>query len=208
MLLAGIMRLLAAVFSRGYAMSDDHFAVIHIAQRWLNGYKNWFAEGHPAGFSIVYPGLHFILFYILKMMGIVNPEIKMLIVRLLHAGYSLLTVYFGYKITLRLSNRHTANMAGLLLAVFFVMKTRGNNIPKYWISAGLLFGVAFAFRYQSILIPAGIALVLLYRKEWRSAALFVSGLSAGLFLLQGIVDSRLRLCCIIRFPMLIPVMNI
>jgi hypothetical protein len=213
MLLAAILRLLAAIFSRGYAMSDDHFVVIHNAQRWLDGYRNWFAEGHPAGFSLVYPGLHYILFYMLKMMGIINPEVKMMIVRLLHAGYSLLTVYFGYKITMRISNRHTANMAGLLLAAFWIMpfmsvrnliemvcippmmagyylvlKTWEDDHPRYWLSAGVLFGVAFAFRYQSVLIPAGILLVLLFRTEWKRAAFLVSGLAAGMFLLQGIVD--------------------
>ena len=115
LLLAAVIRFLAAIFSKGYAMSDDHFVVIHNAQRWLDGYKNWFADDHPSGFSLVYPGLHYILFYLLKLAGIVNPEIKMLIVRFLHALYSLITVYFGYQITLRLSNRETANIAGLLL---------------------------------------------------------------------------------------------
>ncbi len=212
-IMAAVTRLLAAVFSKGYAMSDDHFVVIHNAQRWLDGYRNWFTEGHPSGFSLVYPGLHYILFYILKVFGIVHPEFKMLIVRLLHAAYSLITVVFGYKITLGLSNRENAGTAALLLALFwimpfmsvrnliemacippmmigyyFVVLTKERNYGRYWVYAGIWLGVAFAFRYQSLLIPGGIGLVLLFQRQWRNMGYFVLGMAAGLFFLQGIVD--------------------
>ncbi len=213
MLSAAIARLLAAVFSRGYAMSDDHFVVIHIAQRWLDGHSNWFNLDHPSGFSLVYPGLHYVLFYLLKAIGIVNPEIKMLIVRLLHAVYSLITVYFGYQITLKLSNRKTARQAGILLAILWIMpfmsvrnliemacvppmmigyyimiRAREREYLPFWIYAGILFGIAFAFRYQSILIPGGIVLVLFFQCRWKISVYFAVGVIAGLFFLQGIVD--------------------
>ena len=121
LVLAAAVRLLAAVFSKGYAMSDDHFVVIHIAQRWLDGYNNWFSLDHPSGFSLVYPGLHYLLFYGLKIAGIVDPDTKMLIVRLLHAGYSMITVYLGYLIVLKVSGRDIAVKAGLMLALLWFL---------------------------------------------------------------------------------------
>ena len=74
MLLAIVFRLLAAIFAKGYAMNDDHFVVIHVAQRWIDGFNDWFDKDHPSGFSLVYTGLHYILFYILKMAGITDPK--------------------------------------------------------------------------------------------------------------------------------------
>jgi len=213
LILAAAVRLLAAVFSEGYAMSDDYFVVIGIAQQWIDGYPNWFNLGHPSGFSIVYPGLHYLLFYLLNVIGVVDPEIKMLIVRLLHAGYSLITVYFGYLITLKLSDLKTARLTGLLLGLFWIMpfmsvrnliemacippmmigyylilRAREQQSIKIWIYAGILFGIAFAFRYQSILIPGGIGLVLLAQKQWRTSIGFAGGVATGLFFLQGLVD--------------------
>jgi hypothetical protein len=37
----------------------------------------------------------------------------------------------------------------------------------YWLISGVLFGFAFAIRYQTILITGGIALVLLGQQKWR-----------------------------------------
>ena len=213
MILAAVVRILAVLFARGYAMNDDHFVIIHVAQRWIDGYNDWFNVGHPSGFSLVYTGLHYVLFYILKMVGITDPDFKMYIVRLIHAAYSLLIVYFGYKITLRLSTARIAAGAGLLLALFWVlpfMSVRNLNemvcIPPLmigfyqgirgdekkhamaWLYAGILFGIAFAFRYQSVLIPGGIGLLFLVRLEWKKFLWLSTGLLAGIFMLQGVVD--------------------
>ena len=116
-----IFRLLAVIFSKGYAMSDDHFVIIRIAQRWLDGYNDWFNKDHPSGFSLVYPGLHYILFYFLKLISITDPQVKMFIVRFLHAAYSLLIVYYGYQITIKLGNQKTAKHVGLFLALYWLL---------------------------------------------------------------------------------------
>jgi len=213
MIIAIILRLLAAIFSKGYAMSDDHFVVIHVAQRWVDGFNDWFNKDHPSGFSLVYTGFHYLLFYGLKLINITDPTIKMYIVRLIHASYSLLIVYFGYKIALKISNKEIAANVGLLLAAFwllpfmgvlnlnemvcvppmmagfyFIMSGMQTEHKKYWIYAGILFGLAFAIRYQTILIPGGIGLVLLLQKEWKYFIQFTLGTMAGLFVLQGLVD--------------------
>jgi 4-amino-4-deoxy-L-arabinose transferase-like glycosyltransferase len=213
LLLAVLVRIVAAIFSKGYAMSDDHFVVIHIAQRWLDGYNNWFNQGHPAAFSIVYPGLHYVLFFLLKEVGITDPQVKMLIVRLIHALYSILVVLFGYLIVLRLSNLKTARNVGVLLALFWIlpfMSVRNlievvcippvllgfylivlgseENRNKFWFYAGLAFGLAFAFRYQTLIFPGGVGLVLLFQKEWRRLGYLTIGTVLALLLVQGLVD--------------------
>ena len=121
-------RSVAAFFSQGYFAHDDHFLVIEAAQSWADGhdYNNWLpwnqgANAHPSGHSFVYVGLHFLLFKLLNTIGIADPKMKMLVVRLLHAIWSLVVVRAGYRIALRLGNEKTAWTAGLLLAVFCFM---------------------------------------------------------------------------------------
>lgn len=213
LILAAIFRILAAIFSKGYAMSDDHFVVIHVAQRWLEGYDNWFNEGHPVGFSLVYPGLHYIFFYLLKYIGITDPQTKMMLVRLIHAFYSLLIVLFGYLITLKLDSLKTAKQVGLILAVFWILPFMSVRnlievvcIPpliigfyliisaidkqnyKYLLWAGISFGIAFAFRYQTLIFTGSVGLILLFQKEWKNFIHFSSGTILSLFLVQGLVD--------------------
>ena len=194
-------------------MSDDHFVIIRIAQRWLDGYSDWFNKDHPSGFSLVYPGLHYILFYLLKLVGITDPQIKMFIVRFLHGTYSLLIVYFGYQIALNMGDKKTAKHTGIFLALYWLLpfmsvrnlvevvcippmmigfylglKSEEEKRLKLWILAGFLFGITFAIRYQTLLITGGIGLVLLFQKRWQPFTYYSLGVILGLFLLQGVVD--------------------
>ncbi|MDO9256826.1 MAG: glycosyltransferase family 39 protein [Bacteroidales bacterium] len=122
MFVAIITRLLAAFFSRGFGMHDDHFLVIEVAQAWLDGI---FVPGHlygqaleltPDGHSLFYMGLHYLLFKFLAVFGIYDPLFKMLIVRILHALASIYSVWLTYKITEKLSSKKDAALAGLLMA--------------------------------------------------------------------------------------------
>ena len=105
LVLAFIVRLIAVVFSQGYLMHDDHFLVIEAAQSWVDGYdyNNWLPKnsksGNPTGHSMFYVGIHYIFLSVLNIMNISDPAVKMFFVRLLHAIYSLLVVFLGYKIT-------------------------------------------------------------------------------------------------------------
>src|SRR5580693_8905966 len=84
---AAFFRLLAVLFSKGYGMSDDHFLIIESSQSWVDGhdYNYWIpsisnvttTQGHP----LFYAGLHYLLFRFLQGMGMVDPQIKMYIVR-------------------------------------------------------------------------------------------------------------------------------
>ncbi|MDX5422768.1 MAG: glycosyltransferase family 39 protein [Hymenobacteraceae bacterium] len=215
LLIAFAIRMLAAFFSKGFAFHDDHFDVITIAQGWLDGLPFWLNEPMPPRHSMLYVLVHYAIFYTLEAMDVFSPEVKMTVVRVLHGLYSLLVVYFGYKITERLSNKQNARLVGLMLALVWFMpfmsvrnlvemvcippylaafyllikqeqaKTK-RLMPYAW--AGVLFALAFTIRYHTVLFGAGAGLVLLYRRQWREAMSVLAGFTIGAFLIQGTID--------------------
>ena len=90
-----IIRLIAAIFSQGYGMHDDHFLIVEAASSWVDGYdyNNWLPwspgnTGVPHGHSFTYVGLNYFYFYIMKFLGVSDPKILMLINRIIHALFS------------------------------------------------------------------------------------------------------------------------
>jgi len=212
-----IVRLIAAIFSQGYGMHDDHFLIIEASKSWVGGYdyNNWLPwspgnQGHPEGHSFTYVGLNFIFFYILKFIGITDPKILMLINRLIHGLFSLLVVHFGFKITERLSNRQNAVTVGWLLALTTVipfMSVRNlvemTSIPflmwgvwlivskgtiKSIFYAGMLIGLAVSFRYQIAVFTFGVGLYYLLKKQWIELILLGLGSFVTFAITQGLVD--------------------
>ena len=120
-----LFRMIAVIFARGWGMIDDHFIVIESAQSWVDGkdYNFWLpgtiGNKGPTGHNFFYPGIHFLLFTLMKWTHINDPQVKMLIVRVLHGAFSLITVYLGYHIVYTLSEKRSAKLAGLLLAIYF-----------------------------------------------------------------------------------------
>lgn len=127
--IAAVPRLVAALFSEGYFAQDDHFLVIEAAMSWVRGYDynqwlpwNQLGFPKPTGHMMVYPGIHYLLFSLWDWLGLQDPDRKMVLVRLLHAAWSLVTVRAGYRIALRLSDDvRIAWRTGLFLALFFFM---------------------------------------------------------------------------------------
>ena len=214
-----LIRLLATVFSRGYGWHDDQFLVIEIAQSWVDGidYYSWLpsADGlnPPEGFSFFYVGLHYLLFSFFKIIGIYDPQIKMLFVRLLHAIWSVLIIYYGYKITLKLSNIDNAKLVGWILALFWifpmisvrnlveyvsiplllgglwmVINSDKNSRTTYWLWAGVLFGLAFNVRFQTMLITGAIGLVILLQNKWKETFFLGLGVLIPIIIFQGGID--------------------
>lgn len=207
-----LFRLVSAIFSKGYGMHDDHFLVIEAAQSWIDGfdYNHWLPEnrpdGIPTGHSFFYVGLHYLFFRLLELLGVFDPQLKMLFVRVIHALLSLLTVKYGYKITERLWGIENAKVVGLLLGLlwFYPVLSVRNMVEMvcvpfallaYWqlidkkgmkrfVIAGLFIGISMGVRVQMYLIFGGLGLALLIRKEIIEA--FVFGLSAifALFITQ------------------------
>ncbi len=120
MLIAGILRLLAVIFAKGYMASDDHFLVIEIADGWLNGINRW-SVGKPPQRSILYPYSVTAIMWLLKQISVTKPDMVMYVVRFVHALWSMTLIpilYYGVK---RFADEKTAFTAGLMGAGVFLL---------------------------------------------------------------------------------------
>lgn len=219
-LIALVPRLLAAFFSGGFFAYDDHFLVIEAAGSWADGfdYDYWLpwnqqGEPRPHGHNLFYPGLHWLLFAGLKAIGTTDPKAMMVVVRLLHALWSLVLVRAGYRIALRLSNARTAWHAGLLLALLCYMPflavrnlVETASIPAlmlgaWWlvrretgptvrdaVAAGLWIGLAMNIRYQTLFFAAGPGIALLMQRRWNAAIAYGAAALGLLAVVQGGID--------------------
>lgn len=217
-LLAGlVVRLIAAIFSQGYGMFDDHFLIIDPAASWVHGYDNdywlpWseYSKGTPKGHSYSYIGLNFIYFWLMDFMGVTDPKSLMLINRLLHALFSMITVWFGIKIVWKLAGEQQAKIVGWLLALLWVLPfVSVRNLVEVTASpflvmgvwylirerkavdflvAGLLVGLSVSFRYQVGIFAVGLAAVYFFRFQWKSFALFCLGVLLMFSFTQGLID--------------------
>ncbi len=211
MLIALVPRLVAAVFSKGYGMHDDHFGPIEQPFIIMNYLTYWTGRVIPHGHSILYPSIHYALFNLMEAIGIFDPQAKMFVVRLLHALYSLLVVFYGYKIAEAVSSRETARKAGLILALFWVLPylsvrnlievvcipplmagfyyslASRENLRNAF-TAGLWFALAFAFRYQTLLITGTVGLVFLFTKEYKQMMWCAVGFVLAASVIQGSLD--------------------
>lgn len=127
MVIGLILRTIAAIFSKGFGMHDDHFLVIEQAQSWVDGgdYLGWLpgspGNNGPEGHSFFYVGIHYVLFHFFQILGVDDPQLKMFFVRLIHAGISLLVISFGYRIASLITAKETAYKVALLMAVLWFM---------------------------------------------------------------------------------------
>jgi hypothetical protein len=221
MLLALFFRLLAAIFSQGYGMHDDHFLVIEAPYSWTEGkdYQNWMPWSQtgnpvPSGHSLLYPGINYLLIMVIKAAGIIDPKTIMLIIRFLLAIYSLITVYLGYKIVEKLSDKKSALQAGILLAIIWFMPFLSVRnlvemiaIPLFvfgfwllikeekpkprlilYLLAGIITGIGISVRFQTIILVGGTGLALLALRKFVPAIIYGIGAVVALIALQGGVD--------------------
>ncbi len=219
-LIALLPRLLAALFSGGYFAHDDHFLIIEAAGSWVDGhdYNHWLpwnqgGAPRPSGHSFVYVGFHFLLFSALRSVGLQDPEMQMVVVRVLHALWSLIVVRVGYRIALRLSDPAHAWRTGLFLALLFFMPFLSVRnlvevacIPFLMLGAarllggaagptsrdllvaGIWIGLAMNIRFQTIFFAVGPGLALLLRRDLRGALAYGLGALLPLLVLQGGID--------------------
>jgi hypothetical protein len=206
---AAVLRLAAALLSPGFAFHDDHFEVIEPAQRWVDGWRDWLGRTDSLR-SLVYPGFHWAVFAGLEFLGVTDPQAKMLVVRLLNAAWSMLSVLFGYRIAEAVAGRERARVAGLLLAAFWLapfsavrdlvevacqpplmialwllVRTPGGPARRDALLAGAWLGLAFTIRFQTLVIPATLGLVLLASRRLAPAVLLGLGTLASAAVLQG-----------------------
>lgn len=169
----------------------------------------------PSGHSFFYVGIHYLIFSVLEWIHIYDPQAKMYLVRLLHALFSLITVVYGYRISELISGRKVAFGVGLLLAIFWffpflsvrnlvevvcipflimgswyiLLSTRKADSPKYYVYlAGILLGLAFSVRFQTVFFAIGIGFYLLIKQDYKRIMLLLAGYISALVLTQGPVD--------------------
>jgi hypothetical protein len=222
-LIALVPRLVAAFFSGGYFAHDDHFLIIEAAGSWVDGYDynywlpwNQGENPRPSGHSFFYVGLHYLLFSGLKAVGIGDPKALMVVVRLVHALWSLVVVRVGYRIALRLSDAAIAWRTGLFLAIFYfmpflavrnlvevacipflmlgawrLMRTHDRPTLRDVVVAGIWIGMAVNVRFQTLFFAAGPGLALLFQRRWAQAFAYGACVALPLAVVQGGIDSFL-----------------
>jgi len=217
LIFALIFRLIAAIFSEGYGMHDDHFLIIEAADSWAAGfdYNNWLPwspgnAGHPDGHSFTYVGINYLFFVVFKFLGIADPKTLMIFNRLLHALFSMLIVHFGIRITDKIAGRNQAVTVGWILALLWMMPFMAvrnlvemTAIPflmwgvwqavkatnkNSFLYAGLLIGMAVSFRYQVGVFAIGMAAYFFFKNQWAALIRFCIGVLLTFCITQGIVD--------------------
>ncbi|MBL7922709.1 MAG: glycosyltransferase family 39 protein [Bacteroidia bacterium] len=166
-----LLRLVAALFSKGFGMHDDHFLVIEAGQSFADGfdYNNWLPwnnGGEPSGHSWFYVGLHFLLFKFLNFIGLDDPQGKMYVVRTLHAFYSMLSVWLTYKITARMGSEKEALRAAWLIALlWFIPSVSVRNLVEWVCVPPLLASLYFVLLAEA--------------DERNKRGFFIAGMLAG-----------------------------
>jgi len=220
LVVAALLRLIAVVFAKGFGMHDDHFLVIEPAQAWVDGIDNdgWLPQfrpgATPSGHSLFFPGLHYLLFSLLQGLGLKDPQVKMYIVRLLLAAFSMLTVLWGYRLALKIGGAKVAAQAGLLLAalwlfpnlsvrnlvevfcvpflIYGVWRVLGVEEAKLklvdYLVAGFVMGLAFSVRFQTITFVGGFGLGLLILGRIRGVFVMAVAYLTAILIIQGGID--------------------
>lgn len=216
-----VFRLIATIFSKGFGFFDDHFLVLEAAQSWVDGtdYNYWLPSEsdpnrQPQGHPYFYVGIHFLLLKIQTMLGLTDPQGKLYLIRLLHGLWSLLIVYFGFKIAYKKSDLKVASWVGLALSLYWffpfltvrnlveiacippmviatwlVVKNNDKLNVKDALLIGLMLALAFSIRFQTVIFSAGFGLaLLLLRVHFKYLILIVLGFLVTAFVTLGILD--------------------
>ena len=125
LLAAAVVRLIAAIFSEGYIMSDDHFLAVEPVSSWVHAenYHNWYPNTYnetpdAQPFSYAYYFLNFLILKLCAIVGLANPFIQAFVLRLAHAALSLWGVYLFVKLAERLISSVTWRVYAIWFWVF------------------------------------------------------------------------------------------
>jgi hypothetical protein len=222
------VRLIAVFLSQGYAMHDDHFLIIESSSSWSHGkdYNKWLPstqqawvdlgwkdEVRPEGHSLVYPGIHYLMFELMNYFGLQNPKNQMYLVRLFHAFLGLWLVYLVFRFSEQISNKSNAltiawvaalgwampflsvrNLVEIVcipfmfLALIHIQRGMNKDALKNGVIAGLFIAIAIAIRYQLFVFFGVLGLVILFQKHIKLGFAILLGFVIGFGLLQGFLD--------------------
>src|SRR5574344_276751 len=206
LIVALLVRIVCVLFAKGFGMYDDHFLIIENSRSWLSGhnYGGWLPiygnnGANPQGHSLLYVVVSYCIFWVLSLLGVTELNSQMYFVRLFLALFSLLSVYFGYKITkYETKNINSANAVGWLLALYWFFPwlsvrnlvevvcvpflllglwlyicSKESKKPLLLICASaLVMSIGMGIRLQAVFFVGGFGLALLIKKEWKQAMVF------------------------------------
>lgn len=219
LIVAFLVRLVAVIFSQGYGMSDDHFLIIEVAQSWVDGRDDsqWLPgpmnpNAVAGGHVLLYTGFHYYFFKFLALLGIMEPNTKMFILRLFHALLSLIVVKYAFKITEKLSNTNDAKLVAWLCALLWfipmlsvrnlvevvcippliygtwLVVSNDNKKVMQFLLAGFVTGLAFSIRFQTSTFIAGLGLVIWIQYQFKNAFFYGVGVVLSVLVFQVSVD--------------------
>lgn len=216
-------RIVAVLLSQGIAFGYDHYVYVENAQHLAagaatiqqivdqDGGKAFISHGH----SLIYLYINTAILGACEIAGIFDPKSKMLILRLLHAMLSMLTIYYCYRITYRLANRKAALAIGILTSMLWFMpcmsvRTLPENVAAVLLLAatyrlaktrrqtykfaddiftGFLMGVSVTFCYNLVLLILGAAISLLLKSGIKRALLLLFGAAISILALEGLTNT-------------------
>ncbi|MBM4165571.1 MAG: hypothetical protein FJ218_01385 [Ignavibacteria bacterium] len=117
LLIGFVVRIIAAIFSKGFLTLDDHFNLVVDADMLARGiqlpldYKD--SVLYPWSVSLIMSGMRFL--------GNTSPDTEMLVIRLSQAVFSTLGIFFVYRILQKIDGEESANLGGLLYATYFLL---------------------------------------------------------------------------------------
>jgi len=213
--IAIILRLVAALFSQGYEMIDDHYLAIEPASSWVHGenYNNWYPNTYNGvesaqPFSYVYYFLNYDVLWLETKIGITDPQLQVLGIRLIQALWSILGLYFFIQwAKLKFVDRQGqwtnvgmyvlwfVALGGLLSAYAVHQMVEMVVIPfllyaLYHYERGNLFRAAFAIglavgmRYQLVWIPLVIGILFVLKTQWKQASWWLVAFAIAFSLTQ------------------------
>ena len=157
LIVAGLVRLVSVLWSKGFIHSDDHFDTVAVAWDWLqgglwgdNGFLRW--KNKPSETIGRFPLYTLFLYGEMKLaqwLGMISLDSMMYLVRFSHALISLLPVWAFYRVTIIVTKSwRWAVAAGLLAGLHFGFSFLGvRNLIEVvggslWIAA-----ICFIYRY-------------------------------------------------------------
>lgn len=190
MLLGLLIRLVAAIFSKGFLTLDDHFNFVVDADMIANG------DPLPTDYkdSPLYPSFGALIMIICRALGDTSPDFEMLSIRITQGLLSIFVIYFVYKILEIKINKSAAMLGGLITTTLFVvpimavhqfeealcqvpllasiwilLKQEKQNLfnPISIIFAGVLMGIAMILRFPMISFVGIFTIGLLFQKSQR-----------------------------------------
>lgn len=204
--IAIILRLVAALFSQGYEMIDDDFLAIEPASSWVHGenYNNWYPNAYnglesPQAFSYFYYYINYDILWLESKLGIQDPQIQVLAIRIIQAFWSLLGFYFfvewaklkfvdrqGHWTQVGIYVLWFVALGGLLNAYSVHQMVEMVVIPLFMYSlwkyekkqvvlAAIALGLAVGMRYQLVWIPLVVGFLLVIKSQWKQAAIWFVG---------------------------------